>query len=186
MNKMKEFCNCIRQRSIEHKMAIQRTTDLPGIMASLIRQELDSMVRVIYLLSISDPYERIRLIEQTIGGNKWTIESQKGKERQITDREMVELANLLQGWTKSVYKFGCAFIHLSNSHAYNSKNPFESLPDTEKEDILSHMRYYHGGPRTDFPSFEELATYFPMVFDKIASNLECHLKELEGNQTLEI
>ena len=126
------------------------------------------------------------MIEQTIDGNKWTIETPKGKERQITDREMVGLVNQLQGWTKSVYKFGGAFIHLSNSHAYNSKNPFESLSNTEKEDILSHMRHYHGGPSTDSPSFEELATYFPMVFVKIASNLECHLKELEGNQALEI
>jgi hypothetical protein len=167
-------------------MAIQRTTDLPVIMASIIRQELDSMVRVIYLLSISDPYERKRLIERTIDGNKWTIETQKGKEHRITDREMVELSNRLQGWSKSVYKFGCAFIHLPNSHTYKSKNPFESLPDTEKEDILSHMRYYHGGPSTDSPSFEELATYFPMIFEKIASNLEYYLKELEDNQTLEI
>ena len=99
---------------------------------------------------------------------------------------MVELTDKLQGWTKSVYKFGCAFIHLSNRHAYNNNNPFESLPDTEKEDILSHMRHYHGGPNSDFPSFEELASYFPMVFEKIASNLECYLKELESNQTIEV
>ena len=167
-------------------MAVKRTTDLPGIMASIIRQELDSMVRVIYLLSVSDLSERKRLIGQTIDGNKWTVETQKGKQRQIADREMVELANQLQGWTKSVYKFGCAFIHLSSRHAYNSKTPFKSLSDTEKEDILSHMRHYHGGPNSDSPSFEELATYFPLVFEKITSNLECYLKELESNQTIEV
>jgi len=99
---------------------------------------------------------------------------------------MVELTDKLQGWTKSVYKFGCAFIHLSNRHAYNNNNPFESLPDTEKEDILSHMRHYHSGTNSDFPSFDELATYFPMVFEKIASNLESYLKELESNQTIEV
>jgi REP element-mobilizing transposase RayT len=185
MDKVKQFCNCIRQRSDEHKKAIQRTADLPGIMASIIRQELDSMVLVIYLLAISDLNERKRLIQQTINGNKWIIKTIKRKERHITDRELVELANQLQGWTKSVYKFGCAFIHLSNSHAYNSKNPFESLPDTEKNDILSHMRYYHSRPSTDYPSFEELATYFPMIFEKIASNLECYLKKIESNQTLD-
>ena len=182
MNKVNEFCNYIRQRSNEHKIAIKRTTDLPGIMASIIRQELDSMVRVIYLLSISDDDERKRLIGQTFDGNKWTIETANGKQRQINDREMVELANRLQGWTKSVYKFGCAFIHLSSWHAYNSKNPFESLSEIEKEDILTHMRHYHGGPNSDSPSFEELATYFPMIFEKIASNLECYLKELESNK----
>jgi hypothetical protein len=159
---------------------------LPGIMASILRQELDSMVRVIYLLSISDLKERKRLMEQTIDGIKWTVETKNRKQREITDREMVELSNQLQGWTKSVYKFGCAFIHLSNFHDYRSKNPLDSLTDAEKEDILSHMRFYHNGPHSDSPSFKELATYFPMVFDKIASNLECYLKELESNQTIEV
>ncbi|MCL4501935.1 MAG: hypothetical protein M1438_08765 [Deltaproteobacteria bacterium] len=179
MEKVKEFCNCIRQRSIEHKIAFQRITDLPSIMASIIRQELDSMVRVIYLLSISDLHERNKLIKQTIDGNKWTIKTQKGKQRHITDREMVELANRLQGWTKSVYKFGCAFIHLSSHHAYNIKNPLESISKAEKEDIISHMRSYHGGPNSDSPSFEELAAYFPRVFEKITDNLDCYIKELE-------
>jgi hypothetical protein len=184
MDKVKEFYKNIRQRSDEHKKAINRTTDLPGITASILRQELDSMVRVIYLLSISDLGERKRLIEQTVDGKKWTVETKKGKQREITDREMVELSNQLQGWAKSVYKFGCAFIHLSSFHAYKSKNPFEFLSDTEKEDILFHMRHYHNGPNSDSPSFEELAMYFPMVFEKIASNLDCYLKELESNQTL--
>jgi len=154
MNKVTYFCNIIRQRSNEHKSAIGRTTDLPGVMASIMRQELDSMVRVIYLLSIPDLNERNRLIEQTIDGKKWTVKTEKGKERQITDQEMVELSNKLQGWTKYIYKFGCSFIHLSSHHAYNSTNPFKSLSDREKGNILSHMRYYHNGPNTDSPSFE--------------------------------
>jgi hypothetical protein len=32
--------------------------------------------------------------------------------------------------------------------------------------------------------FEEVATYFPMVFDKIAINLEWYVKELESHQAL--
>ena len=102
MDKLEEFCKYIRQRSNEHKKAVSRTTDLPGIMASILRQELDSMVRVIYLLSISDLEERKRLMEQTLDGKKWTVETKNGKQREITDREMVELSNQLQGWAKSV------------------------------------------------------------------------------------
>jgi hypothetical protein len=67
-----------------------------------------------------------------------------------------------------------------------SKNPLDSLTDSEKEDILSHMRFYHNGPNCDSLSFEELATYFSMVFDKIVGNLECYLKELGSNQTIEV
>ena len=41
------------------------------------------------------------------------------------------------------------------------------------------MRHYHGGPHSDHPNMEELAMYIPMVHEKIASNLECYLEELE-------
>jgi len=180
MDEIKVFCNYIRERSNEHRSAIIRITDLPAIIAYILRQELDSMVRVIYLLSIPDIEERKILMRQTISGKKLTFDTKKGRQREITDREIVELSNQLQGWTRSVYKFGCAFIHLSNFHDYKSKNPFDFLDVTEKKDILSHMRNYHGGPSSDSPSFEELAIYFPMVFEKIKSNLECYLKELES------
>jgi hypothetical protein len=127
MNNVKGFCEIIRQRSREHRLAIDRLKDLPGMVVSILRQELDSMVRVIFLLSIPDIEERNRLISQTIEGKKWTIETKKGKWREISDKEMVDLANQLQGWSKSVYKFGCAFIHLSNYHAYKDNNPLEYL-----------------------------------------------------------
>ena len=42
------------------------------------------------------------------------------------------------------------------------------------------MRYYHGGPISGRPSFEELAMYFPSVFEKIARNLENYLNDLES------
>ena len=40
----------------------------------------------------------------------WQRENGRGR---VTDREMVDLANRLQGWTASVYEFGRGFIHLS-------------------------------------------------------------------------
>ncbi len=42
----------------------------------------------------------------------------------MTGREMVEILNQSQGWTQSVYKFGCAFIHLINFHLYSVDNLF--------------------------------------------------------------
>ncbi len=173
-----KFCEILRKRSAEHSAAISRVSNLPGIMVSILRQELDSMVRAIYLLTIKDLEERKRLMLQTLSGELWTVPTSKGKQRKITDRDMVELSNQLQGWTLSVYKFGCAFIHFSNFHDYSVSNPFESLSQTEQSDILSHLRYYHGGPDSDTPSFQELSLYFPRVFDKIAGNLECYINDL--------
>lgn len=103
----------------------------------------------------------------------------------MTDREMVDLAQRLQGWTQSVYKFGCAFVHLSNFHNHLTEDPFDKLQMSEKQDILSHMRCYHGGPCHDNPDMAELALYVPRVFDKIASNLECYIGQLEHGKTLE-
>ena len=102
----------------------------------------------------------------------------------MTDREMLEIAHGLQGWTQSVYKFGCAFIHLSSLHDYNDRDPLELLPALEREDLLQHCRHYHGGPSGPDPSFSDLVPYLPRVLEKIASNLEHYLAELEGGKLL--
>lgn len=156
-------------------MALLAHAGLVGQMVAVLRQELDSMVRVIFLLAQS-PTRREFLIEASIQGDKWT---QEGSRAAITDREMVDFSDQLQGWTKSVYKFGCAFIHLSNLHDYNDRDPLLALPIAERNDLLDHCRWYHGGPSEDAESFENLVPYIPMIFRKIADNLECYLRDLE-------
>src|SRR5690348_14381253 len=103
MNDIARFCAIIRQRSKENAQAFSllSTKNLTGQLFSILRQELDSMIRVIYLLQISDLAERHSLIALTLDSKKW----------KITDKQMVGIANNLQGWTEYVYKFGCGFIH---------------------------------------------------------------------------
>lgn len=134
------------------------------------------MVRVIYLLE-QKPSRRAKLIAASVSAERW---HRQNSHAPVTDREMVELAQSLQGWTQSVYKFGCAFIHLSALHDYNDRDPFALLPPEEKADILEHCRSYHGGPIGDTAGFRDLIPLLPLVFAKIADNLECYLKELEG------
>ena len=184
----KTFCDAVRQRSTENRTAMNcigygQSTLSPAM--SILRQELDSMVRTIWLLSIKDMAERTRLIQATLTGKKWTMATSNGKARKITDREVVDLAQKLQGWTQSVYKFGCAFIHLSDFHNHAVQDPFRRLPDSERQDILRHMRNYHGGPLGDNPDIEEIAHYLPHVLDKIAGNLDCYLKSLEDGKGIE-
>jgi hypothetical protein len=156
-----------------------------GVAFSILRLELDSMIRVIYLLAIPDLDERSRLVDSILQGKGWRRKTAKGKWIKITDKEMVDLSQRLQGWTKSVYKFGCAFIHLSDFHNNQNKYLFSKLTNTEKLDILTHMRHYHGGPSTDNPSMQELAAYIPQVFEKISSNLECYLRQFENNRIVD-
>lgn len=186
MNHTRQFCSIIRQRSQAHRVAMNRVTDLPVIMASILRQELDSLVRVLYLLSIQRLEERERLIKQTLTGERWTIITEKGKNRKITDDEIVTAANKLHGWANLAYRFGCSFIHLSNFHNYSDQNPFEILSEADKEDLLTYLRQYHNGPSNNHPSFEELKNYFPNVFKKISDNLEGYLERLEHNDLEEV
>jgi hypothetical protein len=181
------FCGMVRNRSAENRRAMACFTRPHEAMSpafSILRQELDSMVRVIFLLKVKNITERRRLINATLRGEQWKVPTAKGKHRAVTDREMVNLAQQLQGWTQSVYRFGCAFVHLSNFHNHFTQNPFERLGNGEKEHVLAHMRHHHGGPSNDNPDMRELAGYLPEVFKKIADNLECYLKELERDQQL--
>jgi hypothetical protein len=182
------FCDMIRNRSNENRKAIQSFHTLQEVISpafSILRQELDSMIRVIYLLSVTDIAQRRRLIDSTLQSKKWKVRTANGSWRDVTDREMVDLSQRLQGWTQSVYKFGCAFIHLSDFHNHLGQNPFDSLKESEREDILSQMRNYHGGPLRDNPDMAELASYVPKVFEKIASNLEYYLKQIEQDKGLD-
>jgi hypothetical protein len=160
-------------------MQLLSSRGLAGQMISVLRQELDSMVRCIYL-SYQGHERRSLLIDASVYGEKW---SQDKNRASVTDKEMVELAQSLQGWTKSVYKFGCAFIHLSRFHDYNDRDPLAQLPVVERLDILEHCRHYHGGPSSE--RFEDLIPYLPRVLEKIAKNLESYLVELEHGKILD-
>lgn len=184
MNNLAIFCRQVRSRSAEHASAVRLLFHAHhlGQVVSILRQELDSMIRTIYLLSIQDRVERQRLIGSSVRGEPWTV---NGKKARITDKDMADRAGKFQGWTASVYKFGCAFIHLSAFHDYSDRDPFRSLPVEERQEILHHMRSYHGGPIEDDPSFTDISRYFPAVLDKVAGNLECYLKSLENNEDIQ-
>jgi hypothetical protein len=92
---------------------------------------------------------------------------------------MVELTDTLHGWTKSVYSFGCAFIHLSNLHDYEARDPLDQIAEEEREAIIRHLRYYNGEPNSPCTRFADIVPFLPMVFTKIAGNLECCVKDLE-------
>lgn len=53
VSSIESFCRQVRSRSKEHQKAIGLLSEagLAGQMVAILRQELDSMVRVIYLLA---------------------------------------------------------------------------------------------------------------------------------------
>ena len=182
MNKTSKFCNIIRTRSKENEIAVRLLFNnrLYGQVISILRQELDSMVRCIFLLNIPDLNQRENLISQMLEGKRWKNQQNKI----ITDKDMVEISNDLQGWTKSVYKFGCSFIHLSNFHNYIEDDPFESLDRIENDNIKNHMHNYHGFNLDNNLTFDNVKPYLYNVFDKISSNLRCYINSVEKEELL--
>jgi hypothetical protein len=94
---------------------------------------------------------------------------------------MVEISSNLQGWTKSVYKFSCAFIHLSNFHDYQINDPFRLIENEEKNDIKNHLNAYHGFDLNKELTFESMVPYLFRVFEKTEENLVCYVNNLENN-----
>ncbi len=130
------------------------------------------MVRVIYLRSVPVDARR-ELLGQTIGGKRWRLRG-----RVVTDAAMVQLAKQLHGWAEAVYRFGCAFIHLSAYHAYSVQDPFDALETEDRQSIAAYLNYYHGWPLGLRLSVVSLGPYFSRIFEKIAGNLEVELGEL--------
>ena len=91
-NNINLFCDIVTQRSKEHSCAINilLQQQLYGQVISILRQELDSMVRVMFLLSISDLNLREHFINQTLEGIKWSYPNTK---KVVTDKQMVDLAD---------------------------------------------------------------------------------------------
>lgn len=95
MDKIYLFSRQIKSRSEEHRRAVTAlvNANANGQIVSVLRQELDSLVRVIYLLSL--PLDRrLDLISDSTEGIRWRKE---GSKTAITDREMVELSENLNG-----------------------------------------------------------------------------------------
>jgi hypothetical protein len=182
MNGLEVFCRQVRDRSAEHRQAMLAVSHLPGQMVSILRQELDSLVRVIFLLAQDDRSYREQLVEASVQGARW---KKKGSNAHVTDRDMVILADKLHNWTKSVYAFGCAFIHLSNLHDYRTRDPLAQIPADERNAVLRHLRYYHGGPAQELPTFADVVPFLPRVFEKIADNLRCYVDSLEAGKSLD-
>jgi len=112
MIEKERFFRILRERSTEHGAAISLLLqdELYGQAISILRQELDSMIRVIFLLSHKDLDVRNHHIDQTLNNIKWTFPNSRTI---VTDRNMVDLTDALYGWARSVYKLGCAFSILS-------------------------------------------------------------------------
>jgi hypothetical protein len=184
MTETEQFCKILRERSAENVAAGQLlfNNGLYGQLISVLRQELDSLVRVVFLLS-KDLNTRLHFISQTLQNTKWTMPNSR---EIVTDRHMVNLTGRLFGLTNSVYKLGCAFIHLSPMADYKNSNPFQQLEQTEIDDIKRHLHHYHYFNLENPLNMDTITPYLLKVLEKVSGNLECYIEHLENNETDDI
>lgn len=184
MENTMQFCKIVRERSIENKKSVTLLFEnrLYANCFPILPQELDSMVRVIFILSQKDGEYKKKLIDDCLSGERWRNINNRGV---ITDKCMIQYTTNLHGWAHSVYRFGCSFVHLSYLHDYLSIDPVKALTCEERSNIVGYMECYHMAHlELDF-SMSDISHYLVDIFNKISSNIECYLKMLENNEPLD-
>lgn len=186
LNTKQKYIELIKNRSEENRKSISLLfrQNLIGNCLSILRQELDSFIRLMYLGRISDISERERLMNQTLNGEKWKVQTVNHKWKSVTDREMVEKATELKGYIQFVYKFGCAYIHLSDFHNYKTENPFEKLSFSQQFDIKMYLNQYHGFSQQNELTVSNISPLLLNVFDKISSNMACYYSEILNDEMI--
>ena len=174
-NKIELFYNAILKRSEENKKAFDLLMNegLYSLVGSIIRLELDSLIRVCYINSLDSAKEKRDLIEQFLKGQRWQIEK-----RLVSDRKMVThvVNNLGLGWAEHIYDIGCAFIHLSPYHDWGSLLPTENLTQKQREEIVKHVEWNQKIKIKLTFGFEELVQIAPGVLEKLRNTLQYELK----------
>lgn len=177
MDDLDKFCNIVKNRSEENEKTIKLLYEnkLYRNCVSILRQELDSMVRVLFLLTCEQA-KRMMFVKQTLNDEKW----HDGK-RTITDALLLKNVLKMCGWARNVYLFGCSFIHLSACHNYMQEDPFLKLSLEEHNAIKNFMVQYHNFPKEQNITFITMQPYLLTIFEKISDNLKCHLENLNKN-----
>lgn len=156
------FVRIVKERSLENISSIMPLFEQEhyGTCIPLLRQELDSLIRVCYLNKQSLS-ERKRLINDTILGVEW-----RKNENRITDRKMVNIANQYNHWASDVYDFGNCFTHLTNFHDYKTEDPILSIQKEKKEIIKKYLSYYHGFSKDKEINTQNILPDIPKVVQK--------------------
>jgi hypothetical protein len=67
---------------------------------------------------------------------------------------------------------------LSDLHAYQVSDPVKNLSEHERQEIAQYLKSYHGYDGEDL-TMDDMVFYLPNVIEKISSNVEFYLEQLE-------
>jgi hypothetical protein len=148
-----------------------------GNCVSLMCQELDQMIRLLFLLN-SSQRDRISFMESSINNHKWYVLNKENKKENITDETLADFTKTLAGWDKSIYDFGFAFKDMSNAFNYGSKDPIKGMSEENRKKLYDYIIAYH---KKDFPndfSINDLFPVLPEIINVISLNLKNYIEKI--------
>jgi hypothetical protein len=176
-----QFLRAARFRSEQNRAALDLLlkAEIYGIAIGLLRQEIDTFVRLVYLESV-DERTAASLLTQFVDGKRW---SRGG--RLIRDGEMIEIAKAPNEWVRIAYDFGCKLIHFSMLHECKSIDPFVRISSEDRQTIVGFLRSYHGYRDADI-DLRRFVRFLPKVMNKISGKIEnccCRLSDRKNYLT---
>lgn len=179
INILEKFIKQVNARSEENKKSFDLLYEQKcyGVCIGIIRQELDSLQRVNYLIDWERGYQlrhnAFDLVKNSVKLGEWKFLNSKGKMQNVKDWEMLAQG----GWEEIAYDFGCGLIHLSNKHLYRDFDPVISMEKEEKEKIIGYLNFYHGFDKREI-NMNDIIEYLPKIYNKIYENIESLLEEI--------
>ena len=172
-----EYKNMIQHRLEENWKSFNILLGLNhyGNCISIICQELDQFIRVLFLLK-QNSIEKENFINNSINNQKWYRIGSNGKKEYITEESISLFAKTLTGWESSIYKFGYVFENVSKNFNYVLKDPIKGLDDKERKIVSDYVKEYHDNNFPKDYTIEDLMPVFPMIFMKISNSIKEYAK----------
>jgi hypothetical protein len=177
------FRRMTEARSREHHEAMRVALDKGwlAIAGSVLRMELDSMMRVIWLLR--HPDTRDQILASCVAGKGFKDGKLIYDNKMVADadREIAADAANENRWVQAVYDFGNTFVHLTNAHDYAVTDPLQAYE--HRDEVIKFLNNYHPGkvpgrPVDDRSTLRDVAAYAPHVLEKITSHLDTYVTRL--------
>lgn len=190
IEQLDQFCRLIKARTKENRQAVNVLVEaeLYSVAFGTLRLEIDSLIRVAYLNDISrsnSPARARKLVRDLVEGDRWTRTTKKGKQTNITEREMLNAYRAANGWEKVVYDFGCQLIHLSRFHDYQNLDPISILSEDSKQEVTAYLKQYHAFDGQHL-TIDVLIQYLPKVADKVCDNTLGLIESLENKLRIQL
>lgn len=173
------FINLVKERSTGNSSLLLslQEQELYAKAISLLRNDIEILLRIGYLLTIGDRTERSALMEAMLKGEEW-----KEGRKNITNADMAAIVAHYNKWISEVYDFGTLFTHITDHQDYKTADPIAGLTSIQKTTLRYYLSTYHQLAYDKELSFRNVINYLPNVATKVLSNLKRYLSDLEQNR----